>query len=72
MRAILAILMLVVTTACSAGQLTEEKPKVPEVKKVCINVWDAKLNKEVQKCKTMKVHQKHEGTAVPPKEGSNK
>jgi curli biogenesis system outer membrane secretion channel CsgG len=39
--------------------------KEPETKKVCIKVKDAKTGKEVEKCRTMKVHEKHEGTKVP-------
>lgn len=53
-------------------QVKEEptKAEAPVAKKVCINAWDAKLNKEVQKCKTMKIHKKHEGTEVPPAKGA--
>lgn len=41
--------------------------KKPETKKVCIKTTDAKTGKEVEKCRTMKIHEKHEGTKVPEK-----
>lgn len=37
----------------------------PEVKKKCVKILDNKTNKEVEKCRTMKIHKKHEGTKVP-------
>lgn len=40
-----------------------------ETKKVCIKTTDAKTGKEVEKCKVMKKHEKHEGTKV---EGATK
>jgi hypothetical protein len=39
----------------------------PETKKVCIKTTDAKTKKEVEKCKVVKIHEKHEGTKVPEK-----
>lgn len=45
--------------------MAEEKQ--PEQKKVCIKSKDAKTGKEVEKCKVMKIHEKHEGTKVPEK-----
>ena len=48
--------------------MAEEKK--PEEKKVCIKSKDAKTGKEVEKCKVMKIHEKHEGTKVP--EGKKK
>jgi hypothetical protein len=49
--------------------------KKPETKKVCVDaqgkdgkpIMDPKTNKPKQNCKEVKVHQKHEGTAVPVK-----
>jgi hypothetical protein len=38
-----------------------------EEKKVCVTEVDAKTKKEKQVCKTIKVHKKLEGTAIPPK-----
>jgi curli biogenesis system outer membrane secretion channel CsgG len=52
--------------AASAAAPAVEK-KEPETKRVCIKVLDNKTNKEVEKCRTMKIHEKHEGTKVPPK-----
>lgn len=47
----------------------------PETKKVCVDaqgkdgkpIMDPKTNKPKQNCKEVKVHKKHEGTAVPEK-----
>jgi hypothetical protein len=49
--------------------------KKPETKKVCVDVqgkdgkpvMDPKTKKPKQNCKEVKVHKKHEGTAVPEK-----
>jgi hypothetical protein len=49
--------------------------KKPETKKVCVDaqgkdgkpVIDPKTKKPKQNCKEVKVHKKHEGTAVPVK-----
>lgn len=38
-----------------------------EEKKVCVTEVDAKTKKEKEVCKTIKVHKKLEGTAIPPK-----
>ena len=42
-----------------------EDSTTPKTKKACIKVWDAKLNKEVEKCKVIKIHKKYDGTTVP-------
>ena len=39
----------------------------PETKKVCIKTKDAKTNKEIEKCRDVKIHKKLEGTEIPPK-----
>lgn len=44
-----------------------EKATEPVEKMACIQVWDSKQNKEVKKCRKLKIHQKHEGTVVPAK-----
>jgi hypothetical protein len=52
-----------------------EEAKKPETKKVCVDVQgkdgkpvlDPKTKKPKQDCKEVKVHKKHEGTAVPEK-----
>jgi hypothetical protein len=49
--------------------------KKPETKKVCVDaqgkdgkpIIDPKTKKPKQNCKEVKVHKKHEGTAVPTK-----
>ena len=38
-----------------------------ETKKVCVKEFDNKTKKEKEVCKTIKVHKKLEGTAVPEK-----
>ncbi len=38
-----------------------------DLKKVCVKVYDAKTKKDVEKCKKMKLHKKHDGTNVPAK-----
>lgn len=64
MKTILTTLLLsigLVTAACANEQTKTD----PEQKKVCVKILDNKTNKEVEKCKVMKMHKKHEGTAVP-------
>jgi hypothetical protein len=43
--------------------------EAPKTKKACVMQKDAKTGKEKEVCKTIKVHKKHEGTAV---EGASK
>ena len=43
----------------------EAKKDSPVKKTKCIMVWDAKQQKEVKKCRTLNIHQKHDGTQVP-------
>mgnify|MGYP003326055661 CR=1 FL=1 len=38
-----------------------------ETKKVCVQELDSKTKKQKEVCKTIKVHKKLEGTALPPK-----
>lgn len=38
-----------------------------ETQKVCVKELDNKTKKEKEVCKTIKVHKKLEGTAIPPK-----
>ena len=51
--------------AVSMPTYAAETKKEPETKKVCIKTTDPKTKKEVEKCRTMKKHEKHEGTVVP-------
>jgi len=46
-----------------------KKADEPKTKKACIKTTDPKTGKEVEKCKTVKIHEKHEGTKV---EGATK
>ena len=65
----LAAIALIISTASSAcGNTTDNTPKEatkPTTERVCIMVYDAKLKKETEKCRTIKIHEKHDGTAVP-------
>ena len=60
------ILTLLVATAFTMPVFAAEADK-PETKRVCVTTTDAKTKKEVEKCRTVKVHKKHEGTKVPEK-----
>jgi hypothetical protein len=46
-----------------------KKADAPKTKKACIKTTDPKTGKEVEKCRTVKIHEKHEGTKV---EGATK
>lgn len=46
---------------------SDKKDEAPKTKKTCIKTTDAKTGKEVEKCKTVTLHEKHEGTKVPEK-----
>lgn len=48
-----------------AADAAKAEVKEVETKRVCIKTTDAKTQKEVEKCRTVKKHKKHEGTAVP-------
>jgi hypothetical protein len=60
------LLALILTAAFAMPTMAAEEAK-PETKKVCVKTTDAKTKKEVEKCKVVKIHKKHEGTAVPEK-----
>ena len=62
------LVALLVAAAFVMPVLAEEAK--PETKKACVTQKDAKTGKEKEVCKTIKVHKKHEGTAVP--EGKKK
>lgn len=59
------LLALLVASAFVMPAMAADEPAKPESKKVCIKTTDPKTKKEVEKCKVTKIHQKHEGTAVP-------
>lgn len=75
MKSIIGLVLFCVVIMCSACETKVEVPSVErkevvqslEPKKICVNVYDAKLDKEVEKCKMMNLHKKHEGTKVPEK-----
>lgn len=63
---------LLITLSLTTGAYAGEEPK--ETTKVCVDVvkdgkpvMDKKTGKPQQQCKTMKVHKKLEGHAVPEK-----
>jgi azurin len=64
MKSLLAILL---AAAFAMPVLAAEE--APKTKKSCVMQKDAKTGKEKEVCKTIKVHKKHEGTAV---EGASK
>jgi hypothetical protein len=78
MKKLLALLFAVTFTssiAATTSPTVEVKAEAPKTKQVCIDVQgkdgkpviDPKTKKPKQDCKTVKVHKKHEGTAVPEK-----
>ncbi len=65
-------ILIAVCLALGSQFVIADEPK--ETKQVCVDVKkdgkevkDPKTGKTKQSCKTMKVHKKHEGTAVPTK-----
>ncbi|NBP02535.1 MAG: hypothetical protein EBU90_20930 [Proteobacteria bacterium] len=54
------ILFLLLAPLTNAAFAAEEK-------KVCVKELDNKTKKEKEVCKTIKIHKKLEGTAIPPK-----
>lgn len=61
------LVTLLVATALAFPVMAADAPAKPATKKVCIKTTDAKTGKEVEKCRTVKIHEKHEGTKVPEK-----
>ena len=54
-------------TQAAPATASDKKDEAPKTKKTCIKTTDAKTGKEVEKCKTITLHEKHEGTKVPDK-----
>lgn len=62
------LLLCLFATGCNAEpqvKPTEIDKQSLEKKKVCIRVYDAKLSKEVEKCRTLTIHKKYDGKIVP-------
>lgn len=57
----------VAVTAVAPAAADVKKDEAPKTKRVCIKTTDPKTQKEVEKCRTVKIHEKHEGTKVPEK-----
>jgi hypothetical protein len=51
-------------TPVAPAAASDKKDEAPKTKKTCIKTTDAKTGKEVEKCRTVKIHEKHEGTKV--------
>lgn len=60
-------LLIATALALSTTAFASVAEKPAETKKVCIKVYDAKQKKDVEKCKKLKKHEKHEGKTVPTK-----
>jgi hypothetical protein len=54
-------------TQAAPANATDKKDEAPKTKRACIKTTDAKTGKEVEKCRDVKIHEKHEGTKVPEK-----
>lgn len=63
MKNLLIATALVLSTSAFAVEV--ETPT--EAKRVCIKVYDSKQKKDVEKCKKLKIHEKHGGKTVPTK-----
>lgn len=63
MKNLLIAAALVVSTSAFA----DVPEKRAEAKRICIKVYDAKQKKDVEKCKKLKIHEKHDGNKVPTK-----
>jgi hypothetical protein len=51
----------------AAAPADAKKDEAPQTKRACIKTTDPKTGKEVEKCRNVKIHEKHEGTKVPEK-----
>lgn len=60
-------LLIATALAISTTAFARAPEKPVEAKRVCIKVYDAKQKKDVEKCKKLKTHKKHEGNTVPTK-----
>jgi hypothetical protein len=58
-----AVVLAVFSTVATANDEVE-----PKTKFVCKEVKDSKTGKFKKQCKTIKIHKKYEGTAVPDKQ----
>jgi hypothetical protein len=63
------IALLLVSAFAMPTMAADEAPKT---KKVCVTQKDAKTGKDKEVCKNVKMHKKHEGTAVPEKAPAKK
>jgi hypothetical protein len=50
--------------AAKPADAKKDTAPAPETKKACIKTTDPKTGKEVEKCRTVKIHEKHEGTKI--------
>lgn len=79
MKKILALMIIGMLSACSVNAaepfyakttphpvIEPEPDEPPKYKRVCVNTKD-KAGKDVRQCRTVKIHQKLDGTPVPKK-----
>ena len=59
------LVALLVAAAFAMPVMAADAVAKPETKKVCVKQTDPKTKKEKEVCKNVKIHKKHEGTAVP-------
>jgi hypothetical protein len=74
MKTLLAIVLASFSITAFAQEAKKEEPAAPKTKQVCKDVLDKdgkpvllKDGKPKQDCRTIKIHQKFEGTEIPPK-----
>lgn len=60
-------LIFAIAVAFSVSAFAGAGDTTVETKKVCIKVYDGKQKKDVEKCKQVKKHKKHDGQTVPTK-----
>ena len=53
-----------VATTPAAASADATKTEAPKTKRACIKTTDPKTGKEVEKCRDVKIHEKHEGTKM--------
>lgn len=65
-------IIFVAGLALALSYPVQAKEEAPKTKRACVTQKDAKTGKEKEVCKEIKVHKKHEGTAVPEKAPAKK
>lgn len=60
-----AIVVTIATTTTANSAVSAASH--PKTKKVCVIRYDAKIKKNINVCKTIKIHKKYTGNKVPKK-----